>query len=99
MIAVKEDDCVVGQTIGLQLFQDRTRMGIHVVNVVVVLRPVTTNLGGVWLIRGDSNVCGIADEGVRTLPDLALVSAEIVEHREEGLPGFAIAPVGLWTGV
>jgi hypothetical protein len=101
VIAVVEDDRVVGETVRLQFAQNATDLRIHHREPVVILRPVPPHLGQVRMIRRHAHPGGIMDavRRVNGVPELAFVADGEVEHRKERLARLAVAVMRAGRGL
>ena len=86
VVAVEEDDGVVGEAVLLELVEQPPGLAVHGRDVVVILRPVLPHLRRVGMIGGHADLRGVVNQRVRPLADLALVRDHVVEDREERLP-------------
>ena len=99
VIAPVEDDRVLGQPIGLELFEELADLGVHVGDVVVHARQLFAHQRRVRVVRRHRDLRRIGDERLALArrarrKDLALVRHRQVEHREERLGRIAtITPV------
>ena len=97
MIAKVEHDGVIGQPGILQLLQHLARLGVHLSQPVVVLRPVAADLRSIRMVGRDPHALRIMDGVMGSLSNAAFVSDGKVEDREERLVRCAVLPVSLAT--
>ena len=93
MVTVVENNGVLGDPGGIQISEVFASDGVGLRNDVVVLGPILTDRGIIWMKRRQGDLRWIVNRLVRSRANFALMTYGGVEDREEGLAVWAIAPV------
>ena len=97
MVAVVENDRVIGEPGIDDLLERPADQLVHHGDAVVILRPVLAHLGCVRVIGRDANLGRVVNLVFRgdPVPNLAFVTDRVVENGEERLALRPVAPVGI----
>ncbi len=99
VVAPVEDDRVLLQTVLSELVEHRPGQGVHLGQLVVVLRPVPAAFRRVGVVGRHAHGRSVMDCFVGAGADPRFVRDGEVEDREERLPGGPLAPVSLTAGL
>lgn len=83
MVAPEENDGTVGEAVSIEFVKDITYLFVHCSDVVVVLRKVAPDDGGIGIVRRDFDLCGIVDSFF-DVPAFAFMSNGEVDDGEKG---------------
>ena len=101
VVAVVENDRVVGQPRFLELLEVFADKLVHHRDAIVILRPVLAHLRRVRMVGRDSHLGRVVDAVGRVdfVPNLALVTNCVVEYGKERLAVGSVFPMRLSTAL